>query len=227
MYNYQIVHKRSTDHINVDALSRLPLSETIMSTPLPSETVLLMEQLDDGVVTAGMVCAWTRKDPILSRVTQYVLSGWPSTMTDQSLQPFWSKQTELTSQDGCLLWGNRVVVPEAGRSLMLRELHDSHPGATRMKRIARTLVWWPGIGKEIEQTVKNCHLCQAQQSSPPVIPLQPWTWPTRPWSRVHIDFVGPFLNHMFLILIDAHSKWIEAHPLPSIESTPTIQCLTL
>ena len=84
MYNYRIVHKRSTDHTNADALSRLPLHETIMSTPLPSETVLLMEQLDDGVVTAGMICAWTRKDPILSRVTQYVLSGWPCTMTEQS-----------------------------------------------------------------------------------------------------------------------------------------------
>ena len=35
------------------------------------------------------------------------------------------KQTELTYQDGCLLWGNWVVVPEASCSMMLRELHDS------------------------------------------------------------------------------------------------------
>ena len=104
----------------------------------------------------------------------------------------------------------------------LQELHEAHPGATRMKRIARTLVWWPGIDSDIEQQVKHCHMCQSQQSFPPVTPLQPWSWPTRPWSRVHVDFTGPFLNRMFLILIDAHSKWIKAYPLPSITAPTTI-----
>ena len=32
--------------------------------------------------------------------------------------------------------GKRVVVPKAGREEVLRELHDAHPGETRMKRIA-------------------------------------------------------------------------------------------
>ena len=41
-------------------------------------------------------------------------------------------------------------------------------------------------------------------------PLQPWSWPTRPWSRLHLDYAGPFLSKMILVLIDAHSKWIEA-----------------
>ena len=33
------------------------------------------------------------------------------------------------------------------------------------------------------------------------------------------------MNNMFLILIEAHTKWIEAKPLSSITSTSTIQCL--
>ena len=102
---------------------------------------------------------------------------------------------------------------------------EAHPGVTRMKRLARTLVWWPGIDHDIEQKVKSCPECQINQASPPEAPLQPWRWPTRPWSRLHVDFAGPFMGHMFLILIDAHSKWIEAHSLPSITSTTTIQCL--
>ena len=53
----------------------------------------------------------------------------------------------------------------------------------------------------------------------------PWKWPNRPWTRVHIYFAGPFLNHMFFILIDSHSKWIEVHPLSSITASATIQCL--
>ena len=28
----------------------------------------------------------------------------------------------------------------------------------------------------------------------------------RAWERVHIDFAGPFMNDMFLIVVDAYSK---------------------
>ena len=101
----------SRDHANADALSRLPLPESIDTTPQPAKTVLLMEQIDNGVVTADMIRSWTRKDPILSRVHQFVQSGWPTTIPNKSLHPYWDKRHEFSSQDGCLLWGNRVMVP--------------------------------------------------------------------------------------------------------------------
>ena len=93
-----------------------------------------------------------------------------------------------------------------------------------MKRIARTLVWWHGIDKDIDQQVRSCLECQRNQASPPEILVQPWHWPTRPWSRVHADFAGPINGQMLFILIDAHSKWIEAHPVMSITATATIRC---
>ena len=45
---------------------------------------------------------------------------------------------------------------------------------------------------------------------PPLAPLHPWKWPTKPWSRLDLDFAGPFVGKMFLVLVDTHSKWIEA-----------------
>ena len=53
------------------------------------------------------------------------------------------------------------------------------------------------------------------QPAPPVAPLQPWKWPTRPWARLHVDFAGPIFGKMFLVVIDAHSKWIEVFPTTS------------
>ena len=50
MYQYEVSHKNSRYHANADALSRLPLPESIETTPQPAETVLLMEQIDNGVV---------------------------------------------------------------------------------------------------------------------------------------------------------------------------------
>jgi hypothetical protein len=44
---------------------------------------------------------------------------------------------------------------------------------------------------------------------PQVAPLHPWEWPSAPWERVHADFAGPFMDSMFLVLVCAHSKWLE------------------
>ena len=60
------------------------------------------------------------------------------------------------------------------------------------------------------------------QSTPPVAPLHPWSWPTRPWGRLHLDYAGPFEGKMILIIVDAHSKWIEAICTPGSTSAVVI-----
>ena len=40
-----------------------------------------------------------------------------------------------------------------------------------------------------------------------------------------MDYAGPFEGHYLLILIDAHSKWIEAYPAKSPSSSVTIELL--
>ena len=56
---------------------------------------------------------------------------------------------------------------------------------------------------------KSCKACQEVWNSPAPAPPHPWVWPTKPWVRVKVDFAGPFLNKMFLVVIDAYSKWPE------------------
>ena len=58
---------------------------------------------------------------------------------------------------------------------------------------------------------------------PPVAALQPWQWPTRPWARLHLDYAGPVKGKMYLIIMDVHSKWIEAVCTPSATSTAVIE----
>ena len=92
-----------------------------------------------------------------------------------------------------------------------------------MKSLSRLYVWWPGINADIEKSVRLCHGCQEAQSVPPVAPLNPWKWPTRPWARLHLDFAGPFEGKNILIAIDAHSKWVEAVCTPSTSSSAIIE----
>ena len=81
------------------------------------------------------------------------------------------------------------------------------------------------MDKDIEELVKGCTVCQETRSSPPVAPLHPWQWPSEPWSRIHLDFAGPFIGHMFLVIVDVHSKWLDAHIMSSITSAKTIEVL--
>ena len=224
-YEYQLQFRKSTAHSNADALSRLPLAATPDRVPNPPEVVLLMEHLDSSPVCATDIKKETSRDPVLSRVLQFVLNGWPDICDSDNLKPFWSKQLELSAQQGCLLWGNRVVVPPLLRQKILQQLHDSHLGISRMKSLGRMFVWWPGFDQEVEEIVRHCDICQRSRASPPAAPLHPWTWPSRPWSRVHIDYAGPYLGHRFLVVIDAHSKWIEVIPMNSTTTIATVEKL--
>ena len=94
-----------------------------------------------------------------------------------------------------------------------------------MKSIARQVVWWPGIDSDLTKKVQTCEVCQVNQKSPAEAPLNPWEWPKRPWSRIHIDHLGPIEGKMILVVIDARSKWIEAIPVPSTSSISTITVL--
>ena len=95
-----------------------------------------------------------------------------------------------------------------------------------MKAIARSFVWWPGMDKQIENCVQQCSKCQEFQHSPPKVAFHPWEWPQKPWSRIHIDHAGPFLGHQYLLVIDAHSKWMEIVIVSSTSSEVTKRKLT-
>ena len=177
-YEYTLVFRNTKAHANADALSRLPLPVVPETTEEEPELVLLAEHLSDSPVTANDIRFWTKHDTKLSRVLQFQKQGWP-TEGDRDLEPYSSKRFELSTYEGCLLWGTRIVVPKPGRDAVLQELHEGHPGITKMRALARMYVWWPGIDLDIERSVRLCRQCQEVQSSPPVAPLNPWKWPTR------------------------------------------------
>ena len=80
------------------------------------------------------------------------------------------------------------------------------------------------MDKEIEEFVKRCPSCQLHHPSPPQAPVYQWTPPESVWTRVHVDFAGLFLGHMFLVLID---EWLEVQMMHSITSEATIEKLKI
>ena len=52
-----------------------------------------------------------------------------------------------------------------------------------------------------------------------------WEYPTGPWERIHIDHAGPTKGKIFLVVVDAHSKWVEVNTVRSTDSKNAVDVL--
>eukprot|EP00731_Ephydatia_muelleri_P035630 Em0143g4a len=148
---------KGKDNANADVLSRLPLPEYPMEVTLPGVTVMLLETLQSSPVNAKQIAEWMAKDPVLSKVKKWLSQGWTNTDEHrEALRPYRQHKEELSLQDGCILWGSRVVVPEQGWKLVIEELHAEHQGISRMKSLGRSFVWWSNMDADVEECVKRC-----------------------------------------------------------------------
>uniref|UniRef100_A0A803JUZ6 Gypsy retrotransposon integrase-like protein 1 n=1 Tax=Xenopus tropicalis TaxID=8364 RepID=A0A803JUZ6_XENTR len=223
-YDYELQYRPGKDISNADALSRLPLNTPDFQVPALSE-VLMLESLPSPPLQASDIARMTATDPVLSRVLNWVWRGWPKISLKEEFTPFEKRQHELSAYKGCLLWGNRVVIPKAGQTHVLKALHESHPGIVNMKALARSYVWWPKMDECIEKWVKSCVPCQSTRHAPAKAGVHPWEVTRSPWSRLHIDFAGPFQGQTFFLVVDSFSKWLEVVSVASATTHAVIQVL--
>ena len=52
-----------------------------------------------------------------------------------------------------------MVIPTQGLKSVLDELHETHSGASKMKALARSYIWWPKMDSEIEEIARKCCNC--------------------------------------------------------------------
>ncbi|XP_037561129.1 uncharacterized protein K02A2.6-like [Dermacentor silvarum] len=172
------------------------------------------------VLSRSAVSQVTSWDPVLSQVVKAVSRG------EELVQQAYShKAAKLSLQQGCLLWCSRVVIPQGLRSRVLQLLHAGHPGVEKMKMVAWSHVWWPGLDQDINHMVQSCQVSQEHQRASRHVEITPWLFPKRPWSCLHVDFGGSFKGHYFLVVVDAFSKWVEVLPVTTPSAGVTIATL--
>ena len=131
-YDYQIEYRSSAKHSNCDTLSRLPHEDSKIGRE--SEIYSLIASDKDFPITAMDIGKATLLGPVLSKVLDWVMMGWPEASTED-LKPYYTCRHELPCEQNCILWGSRVIIPHAFRGKMLKELHWEHPGICAMKAI--------------------------------------------------------------------------------------------
>ena len=92
---------------------------------------------------------------------------------------------------------------------MPKGLHTSHLG---IKTLAHVHVWWPGHDKCIEQLVTECKTCQSVKNNPLTL--------SHPWS---LPDAHPFQGSLFMIIVDAHSKWLKVVPMSTTKTEKSLK----
>jgi transposase InsO family protein len=198
---------QSANHSTADALSRDPLA-------VPD--ALDVEDDVDGYVLATMpsdfaeelqnLAAETAADVTLAAVLRYVRDGWPNA-NDCVAKEYHNIQDELSSYNGCVVKGDRLVIPRSMEKKMLKLLHAGHQGENTTLSLARQYVFWPSMNNHIRQMIKSCGTC-AETRRNPAEPLQCEPSPERPWQSVSADFFH-FRGKDYLLAVDSFSRFPE------------------
>jgi len=94
------------------------------------------------------------------------MEGWPN-QVEEMLKVFFTKSNYLSTEQGYVLWGTRVIVPSKMRKAVLKEIHLGHQGIVKTKALASKYAWWANLDLDVEQMCKECE-CQLE---PQHIPL--------------------------------------------------------
>lgn len=196
-FKFTIKYRKSSEHGNADFLSRLPTHSSQLENPDTLEKFQI-QHMSVLPVSPKDIASETTKDPELRELLFRLRRG----------DTFPAEDGQYSLQSGCILKGMRVFIPRKYRQGILEELHAGHLGIVKVKALARGLVYWKNIDRDIERMCSNCATCKLYKTRPAKAATHYWEYPSHPWERIHMDFAS-FGGRNYLLIIDAHSKWPE------------------
>ena len=111
-------------------------------------------------------------DTELAGLGSMIMKGWPDKryQVPSQIRKYWAYRDEMSIEDGLVMKGNCVMVPQSIQAEILQTLHSAHQGIEKTRLRARTCVHWSNMNADIKEMVDKCGMCQeaqrAQQREP-------------------------------------------------------------
>ncbi|XP_043223095.1 uncharacterized protein K02A2.6-like [Amphibalanus amphitrite] len=224
LYSFTATWQKGASHCIPDALSRAPVCDPAPGDEAAEVTDALHDAVvaaltatsEDGILVAPLqdrtldsVRAAAARDPEYRELRDVIFTGFPEHRHELSpaLRPYWGVRSMLAVDDGLIVYGARLVIPSSLRRDVLHRLHDAHQGMEKTKRRARLSVYWPGIDRDICNTVSACQSCRQLAASHQNEPL--WrdeARPTRAFESVSADYFH-VAGRTYLVYVDRLSGW--------------------
>ena len=220
---FQIAHLPGKTNDAADAVSRHPVNGTPSGIGASICALLIGQQISDTVTVATIrhnfnsvsweaIAEETQKDPTTCRL-HAIVSGAPAQDATADVSTYWPLRHDLHALAGVVLYRNRIVVPPALRTSVLEHLHSGHQGVSAMTARARTLVFWPGISRDVQRLRDACQQCNRNAPSQAALPAVEPSLPSTPFEMVFADYFQ-FSGHHYLVAGDRLSGWVEIFRAP-------------
>ena len=75
----------------------------------------------------------TKADPVLDQLQGIITPGWPDSIKDLPpvIRLYWPYRDELSVNNGIIIKGSRIIIPETQQKIILDQLHYSHQGVEK------------------------------------------------------------------------------------------------
>lgn len=206
-FDYEIQYRQGKENVVADALSRVDGSEVLHMAMSVLECDLLkqiQEAYDTDIVVKGLI-------------------------EELKVKP--GSHKHFTWAQGILRRKSKIVVPASGpiRGSILHWLHGSssggHSGRDVTHQRVKSLFYWKGMSKEIQQFIRECQVCQQYKYDTAAYPglIQPLPIPETIWTDISLDFIDglplSFGKSVILVVVDRLTKAAHfialAHPYTS------------
>ena len=156
--------------------SEIPLDIAIHHTQL---TTQLKSSFQDAILA----------DPGLKALAQMIIDGWPEEASEvpKNLHKYFADASTLTVEDGLILKGESLLVPDSKQEQVLRQLYDGHQGTIKTNLCVKNVVVWPGMTKDTEKLINSGITGQQFQAKQCDTPLEKCPTPDHPWQTVASD----------------------------------------
>ena len=168
----------------------------------------------------------TLTDETMQDLLRVIRNGWPVRKTEvkETLKPYFDFRDTLSHQEGIILKGSRLLIPETLRSTMRNRLHAAHLGYDSMMRRARDAIFWPGMQRDIKQLSEACDVCQKYKPCNPKETMHTVEDGSKPWNKIAVDLFEIGGRH-YVVAVDYYSSFIEMEYLISTTSSHIVGIL--
>ena len=227
-YTFTLVYRPGKEILLADTLSRAYLDDEPASEDLNEDLICAVNQVLNYLLVSdtklNMIRQATASDPIMLKLQDTLRCGWPDNRSQipNVLRPYWTFREELSEANGIILKGEKIVIPNALKKEMLAKIHTSHLVIVKCKQRAKDVLFWPGMGRDIEELVSKCDICSQHQPSNPKEPMLSEEIPTRPWELVSTDLFC-LDGEDYLLIVDSYSHYIAIAKLSTTSSKAIVE----
>ncbi|XP_040583545.1 uncharacterized protein [Lepeophtheirus salmonis] len=167
MYEFETKWIKGKYHEVPDELSRSPVSHPeddekllrdveyhrgqVIRVPVIRET-----HLEDEERFVDPLIEDIRKKAIKDQTYKDLVNTVEDNCINDPVQPFSKILNDLSTENGIVLYGNRLVIP---KERQVEALHSSHQGIEKTKRRAREAIYWPRMNSDNEEMIRICRKC--------------------------------------------------------------------